>query len=68
MLGPLAASRSNDVAFVIAVSGPGVSPGEQMVFYYANQLRAQGVPEPDVRAMTVLRRHVWQSVHDSQFH
>ena len=64
-LGPLAASRSNDVAFVIAVSGPGVSPGEQMVFYYANQLRAQGVPEPDVRAMTVLRRHVWQSVHDS---
>jgi uncharacterized protein len=64
-LGPLAASRSNDVAFVIAVSGPGVSPGEQMVFYYANQLRAQGVPEADVQAMTMLRRHVWQSVHDS---
>jgi pimeloyl-ACP methyl ester carboxylesterase len=37
-----------------------------MVFYYANQLRAQGVREPDVQAMTVLRRYVWQSVHDSQ--
>jgi dienelactone hydrolase len=32
-LGPLAASRSKDVKFVIAVSGPGVSPAEQMVFY-----------------------------------
>jgi dienelactone hydrolase len=63
-LGPLAAARSADVAFVIAVSGPGVSPGEQMVFYYANQLRAEGVPEADVQAMTVLRRYVWQSVHD----
>jgi pimeloyl-ACP methyl ester carboxylesterase len=63
-LGPLAAARSTDVAFVIAVSGPGVSPGEQMVFYYANQLRADGVPEADVQAMTVLRRHVWQAVHD----
>jgi len=65
-LGPLAASRSNDVAFVIAVSGPGVSPGEQMVFYYANQLRAEGVPEADVQAMTMLRRHVWQSIHDGR--
>ena len=27
-LGPLAASRSAEVAFVIAVSGPGVSPGD----------------------------------------
>src|SRR5262245_11956842 len=42
-LGPLAASRSADVAFVIAVSGPGVTPAEQMVFYYANQLRERGV-------------------------
>lgn len=39
-LGPLAAARSKDVAFVIAVSGPGVSPGEQMIFYYASELRA----------------------------
>src|SRR5579862_2847540 len=38
-LGPLAAARSRDVAFVIAVSGPGVTPGEQMIFYWANELR-----------------------------
>jgi len=41
-LGPLAASRSKDVAFVIAFSGPGVSPGEQMIFYDGNLLRDGG--------------------------
>jgi pimeloyl-ACP methyl ester carboxylesterase len=58
-LGPLAASQSKDVAFVIAVSGPGVSPGEQMIFYYANELRDQGLPEPQVAEASDLRRQVW---------
>jgi pimeloyl-ACP methyl ester carboxylesterase len=58
-LGPLAASRSADISFVIAVSGPGVSPGEQMLVYYANELRDRGVPEVDVREADVLRRDVW---------
>jgi uncharacterized protein len=58
-LGPLAAARSRDVAFVIAVSGPGVSPGEQMVFYYANELRAMGFSERETEEASVLRRQVW---------
>jgi len=58
-LGPLAASRSADVAFVIAVSGPGVSPGEQMIVYYANELRDQGVGEGDVREASTVRRDIW---------
>ncbi len=58
-LGPLAASRSADISFVIAVSGPGVSPGEQMLVYYANELRDRGVPEADVREADALRRDVW---------
>ena len=58
-LGPLAASRSMDVAFVIAVSGPGVSPGEQMIVYYANELREQNVPEHDVREASTVRRDIW---------
>lgn len=58
-LGPLAASRSADVAFVIAVSGPGVSPGEQMVFYYANELRARGMPEREVQEASTFRRDIW---------
>ncbi|HEY6384394.1 MAG TPA: alpha/beta fold hydrolase [Candidatus Acidoferrum sp.] len=58
-LGPLAASRSGDVSFVIAVSGPGVSPGEQMIVFYANELRAEGASESDVREASALRRNVW---------
>lgn len=58
-LGPLAASRSADVAFVIAVSGPGVSPGEQMIVYYANELRDQGMAEAEVREASAVRRDIW---------
>jgi dipeptidyl aminopeptidase/acylaminoacyl peptidase len=59
-LGPLAASRSPNVAFVISVSGPGVSPGEQMIFYYASELRARGLSESDIRDASALRREVWE--------
>jgi uncharacterized protein len=65
-LGPLAASRSADVAFVIAVSGPGVSPGEQMLFYYAKQLEARGLSEKDIREATALRRDVWHYLSSGQ--
>lgn len=58
-LGPLAASRSTTVAFVIAVSGPGVSPGEQMIFYYASQFRRQNIPENQIEGVSELRRLVW---------
>lgn len=59
-LGPLAASRSANVAFVIAVSGPGVSPGEQMIVYYANELREEGMSEHDVREASGVRRDIWK--------
>ncbi|HEY6357324.1 MAG TPA: alpha/beta fold hydrolase, partial [Vicinamibacterales bacterium] len=58
-LAPLAASESRDVAFVIAVSGPGVSPGEQMVFYYGTQLREQGLSDSDVAEASDARRKAW---------
>jgi uncharacterized protein len=58
-LGPLAASRSKDVAFVIAVSGPGVSPGEQMIFYYGRQLHARGFSDREVDDAGDFRRKVW---------
>jgi uncharacterized protein len=58
-LGPLAASRSADVSYVIAVSGPGVSPGEQMIVYYANELRARGVAETDIQEASSLRREIY---------
>ena len=65
-LGPLAASRSADVAFVIAVSGPGVSPGEQMLVYYANELRDEGMAETDVGQASAVRRAVWTYMETGQ--
>lgn len=62
-LGPLAASRSPDVAWVIAVSGPGVSPGEQMIVYYANELRTEGMSEQDIQQASGLRREVYNYLY-----
>jgi len=58
-LGPLAAARSSDVAFVIAVSGPGVTPGEQMIFYYASELRNRGYSDQEISRASDVRRQVW---------
>ena len=58
-LGPLAASQSADVAFVISVSGPAVSPKEQMLFYRGNQLRNKGLSNQAVEEATRLRRLMW---------
>lgn len=65
-LGPLAASRSRDISFVIAVSGPAVSPGEQMIFYYAEELRADGLSENDVADASQMRRTIWTYLESGQ--
>jgi pimeloyl-ACP methyl ester carboxylesterase len=46
-------------AFVIAVSGPGVSPIEEMIFYYAAELRGQGFSDSEIAEASNLRRMVW---------
>ena len=45
---PLAAARSDRVAFVINHSGPGTSPRRQDTYMMANELRDQGIPPDDV--------------------
>jgi alpha-beta hydrolase superfamily lysophospholipase len=65
-LGPLAASRSRDINFVIVVSGPAVSPGEQMIFYYAEELRAAGMKESDVVEASTVRRTIWNYLSNGQ--
>ncbi len=47
-IGPLAASRSADVALVVSVSAPGVTPAEQTLDLIEAELRFGGVPEPEV--------------------
>ncbi len=48
-IGPLAASRSRNVALVVSVSGPGVSPAEQTLDLIEAELRTDGVPDEEVR-------------------
>lgn len=57
-LGPLAASRSKGVAFVVSVSGPGVSPAEQENDRIGNAAREAGLPASDVEQLLALRRMV----------
>ena len=47
-LGPLAVSTTPDAAFVICVSGPGVTPDEQVVFTIGNHLSAQGLGTEEI--------------------
>src|SRR5580704_14709997 len=59
-LGPLAASRSKDVAFVIAVSGPGVSPEAARAYCAEHWMKAAGYSEADVnaaRSLSLLAYH-----------
>ncbi|GAB2851579.1 hypothetical protein GCM10027277_19830 [Pseudoduganella ginsengisoli] len=49
-LAPLAATRSQKVAFVIAQAASGVPPAEQEVYRIENSLRASGFSEEEVKA------------------
>ena len=55
-VGPLAASRSPHVAFVVSVSGPGTTPGVQNLDHLENELRAYGVDEPGLAEAVALTR------------
>lgn len=54
----LAASRSSEPAFIIAVSAPVVSPDVQMMFRSVNALRVNGYPPADIDQMTATRKAV----------
>jgi uncharacterized protein len=47
-IAPLAASRSRDIAFVIPVSGPGVSVEQQELYRIGQWIRTDGYPEQDI--------------------
>lgn len=54
----LAASRSPDVAFVVSVSAPVVTPDVQMTFYSTNSLRVNGYPQAEIDQMIATRKAV----------
>ena len=63
-IAPLAASRSERVAFVVGVASTGVTPSAQMMYATAQQLRLAGYGEDVVERALDLRRRFEDSVHD----
>lgn len=57
-LAPLAATMSRDIAFVVAVSGPGVSPAQQMDYGATYALRAAGEPASVIKQALSVRAAV----------
>ncbi len=55
-LAPLAASRSKDIAFLMVVSGGGVTPAEQEVYDDEIKLRDKGYPPAEVAEAVALLR------------
>lgn len=71
-LAPLAASLSHDVAFVVSVSGPGVTPARQMDYSAEYALRAAGQPREvigralDVREIVNDYYQGWKTMGEAQ--
>ncbi len=58
-VGPLAASTSDKIAFVVSISGPGVSPLEQNIHDKSNQFAATGATSEQVETFRRTIRVVW---------
>jgi pimeloyl-ACP methyl ester carboxylesterase len=54
-----AAERSEQVRFLVLVSAPMSTEGEQRIFEWMKRLRAQGVPEEHQREAAQLQRLIW---------
>lgn len=62
-LAPLAAQRSADVRFVVAVSAPVVTADAQMMFSSTNTLRVFGYSQTDIERMSATRKAVDDYTH-----
>ncbi|HEY3103175.1 MAG TPA: alpha/beta fold hydrolase [Pyrinomonadaceae bacterium] len=60
IVAPLAASLSNDVAFIINVSGAGVAPYQQVTYQAEAQMRRDGFSETDIAAAITYMNLKWE--------
>jgi pimeloyl-ACP methyl ester carboxylesterase len=63
---PLAATRSSDVAFVVMVSGPAVTPNEANIYQRGQELLAAGASAEDVAAISAYRQVLWPYLGSGQ--
>ena len=59
-IAPLAATRSKDVAFVIASVAAAVTPAEQSIYHRAGVMRAEGISEAEIEKATKLREKLYE--------
>src|SRR5882724_2034845 len=57
---PMVATRSTNVDFIISVSGAGVSPGEQVLYYQENKWRDDGISPAHIAQL----RSAWKRFYD----
>ncbi len=62
---PLAATLSEDVAFVITIAATGVTPAEQMIYANRRALELAGYGPDAVERVTSLRREIADWAHDA---
>ena len=60
MVAPVAAASSTDVAFIINVSGAGVSPHRQVTYQAEAQMRRDGFPESDIAEALAYLKLKWE--------
>jgi len=47
-IAPLAAARSKDVAFIVSISGPAVTPAEETLDFMRNEMKVDGFSQSDI--------------------
>lgn len=62
---PLAATLSDDVAFVVTIAATGVTPAEQMIYSNRRALELAGYGPDAVERVTALRREIAAWAHDA---
>jgi len=60
IVAPLAASLSNDVAFIINISGAGVPPYQQVTYQAEAQMRRDGFSETDIAEAVAYMNLKWE--------
>ena len=58
--GPMAASRSDAVSFVVASSAPSVTPNDANIHQRGEELRDEGYTDAEVEEINAMRRIVWR--------
>ncbi len=58
-VGPLAASQTDHIQYVVSISGPGVSPLEQNIYDKTNRFEATGASVEQVQQFNQVIRLVW---------